>query len=1163
MPLSIRYVRSLDEVIDRAAEFLSRPVDLFARQRILVPTAGAKAWLTAELAKRLGASTRPDGTRMADGIVAGVDFSYPGTISSLISEAVRPDADPWDVDRLTFTILSVLVGDSAFDHVIKQAGGPLLAARRIADRFDHYHFRRPGMILEWEKGHAQLSPEADAAGKRLARDLDRGDEWQFKLWQKVRAKIGEPSPPAREEKAEGPAPEAVLVAGLQGLSLHQIKLVERLAGMPNKAGKLCSVDVLLVHPSPPLREAWARNAPPVSADKATSPRRGDPEPTPGVDPLVDAWLRGARESQWLLAAQGLIPKHSVATTEAAPEADAPLLARLKHTVATGRASSEIGAVAFSPRDQSVRIHRCHDLGRQAEVLHDAILHAFRELRHLAPHEVVILSPQIANLAPHLEAVFNRDVTGEERDGKQAELHLPLLVADRGIREVSRGAELLAALIELVDSRCSVDSMLAVAAHPLVLAHFGLDEKTLEVWQRCIARTKIRWGLDASRRGRAGLHQPELTAHTWRLGLERTLLGAVMPDGDPKPALGGVVPLRGVAAADVTALAPLVTIVGIIDDLDRAVADRQPVGRWCDRLEQALGQLADAESDELAVPLKELDRLRQAAAAAKGGSPADVPVPWHDLKTILAATLTAPVGRQPLRTGAITATSLIPLRGVPFRVVCLAGYDDEAVAPREGDSDDLADRQHLLGDRDRGLEVRRELLDCLLAAQDRLVITCTGMNVKNNKTLPLVTPLAEFTDFVARHGVPTLEHAGERLSEIEIVHPRHACSRKNFVGGEKGVLKTADPWSHDAAALAAAKALGLGPERQAAKPADGETKSPAIPEVIDLMALAEFMHDPLWPYVRKTLGINTWREDDLSTPATLPLELKKQDKRNLRDDYIKRLLEAGDSNARKALEQAWAADVTTNGDVPVLGFGAAAVAEITQFSAALLQLAKDKGVPLDDSSGRDIALSLAGVMLTGRIERCYPHADHVETIVLVRPDAIETGERGFLVAKALAGLQLLALRSAGHEAKALILSQYGDWHPTPGHARAPAEEVVQVRRVKLADSIDGPMAGRMLRDLGELYVQAAIEPRGLFDQTAKNLPDDSGAALEAFTKFTSGAEYAKSNEAVVYGAQPEFSQVFDDADPEQWRATISFYKRYQALTGITYRNPSYVYGPDTP
>ena len=70
MPLSIRCVRSLLEVIDPAVEFLSRPVDLFTRQRIVVPTAGAKAWLAAKLAERLGAGKRADGESVGDGIVA-------------------------------------------------------------------------------------------------------------------------------------------------------------------------------------------------------------------------------------------------------------------------------------------------------------------------------------------------------------------------------------------------------------------------------------------------------------------------------------------------------------------------------------------------------------------------------------------------------------------------------------------------------------------------------------------------------------------------------------------------------------------------------------------------------------------------------------------------------------------------------------------------------------------------------------------------------------------------------------------------------------------------------------------------------------------------------------------------------------------------------------
>ena len=42
---------------------------------------------------------------------------------------------------------------------------------------------------------------------------------------------------------------------------------------------------------------------------------------------------------------------------------------------------------------------------------------------------------------------------------------------------------------------------------------------------------------------------------------------------------------------------------------------------------------------------------------------------------------------------------MPLRGVPFRVICVAGYDDGAVGAPETQGDDLASRQSLAGDGD--------------------------------------------------------------------------------------------------------------------------------------------------------------------------------------------------------------------------------------------------------------------------------------------------------------------------------------------------------------------------------------------------------------------------------------------------------------------------------
>lgn len=1129
MPIPIRYVRSLEEVVAAAEAFLRRqPGDFFSQPRIVVPTAGVKTWLSAALATRLGA-TKAGG----DGIIAGVEFLSPGALSSLLAhdevDTLSRADDPWEVERLAFRVLEVIARDKRYASRVAQAGGPLLAARRIADRFDHAHFRRPGMILAWEEGRAELSPAADDQGRSTLTPLSPRDRWQFELWRSVRELIGQPSPPARDRLATTATCDAVLVAGLQSLSLQQIELLTKLVGLPTASGSPRDVEAVLVHPSPLLCRAWAADAPPVSLGVAPTRREVAPEiAAPDSDPFVSSWLRGTRETQWLLASQGIAPQHTPDPAAKHPTAKTPLLARLQHSIATGHVSDPgTPTSSMSGTDQSLLIHRCHDLSRQAEVLHDAILHAFHDLDDLAAHEVVIVSPQIAALAPHLEATFHRAVTGKPDlfGSVEGDISLPLVVADRGIRDVSPGAELLAALLHVVGSRCSVDSMLAVATHPLVRTHLHLDDDAVATWRRCIEQTRIRWGLDAERRVRAGLEIPELSAHSWRLGLERMLLGAVTPDGVPEPLLGDVVPLAHVEAAEVTSLASLVSVFTIIDTLDQATATPQPVGVWCDLLEESLASLAGDVSDELEIPLHEIDSLRKAAFSS--GAAPDIAVPYHDVKTLLTARLSAPTGQQPLLTGAITATSMIPLRGIPYRVVCVAGFDESAMNTREHDAEDLSARQELLGDLDSRLELRRGLLDGLLAAKDRLIVACTGMDVKNNATLPLVTPLAELVDFAGRHGVPQVDRQGESHSAIEVFHPRHACSRRNFLRG--GVVPGDTAWSHDTAAQAAAEALRKDPP-----PPTRSTSTIDPPCILELDWLAEFLHDPLWPYVAKSLDINVWRDDDLEIPATLPLELEPFESRRLRNDYIDRLIASED---RPGLARAWAAAVRANGDVPVLGYGGDVIDRIQEFAEQLLIEATAAGSPLEESVAESVHFHLAGVSLGGTIERWHPDA---ELIVLVRPDAKSSD--AFHRPKLRAVTQLLAMRAAGHAVQhAIIFSERDNWFPGKLDRRGKPESPIATRKVILDDGIDAAVAKDVLGSLCRLYQQAAVQPHGLFATTAAALRDGRDAAEVKFDGFVSGQSYAQSKEAVVHGLHPRFWEIFpvDDSRLPFFSAFLQF------------------------
>ena len=222
MPLTIRYVSHLEEVVAPAVEFLECDRDLFAQPRIVVPTAGAKAWLWSELARRVGQSGGPAGR--GDGIVAHVELAYPGTILSLLQPARSREPDPWSFDRLTFAVLHVITQPDA-DHLgipFDVHREPLSAARRIAGLFDEYQVRRPGMILEWERPgeNRVLAPTANDEqrdGVPVPALLRDADQWQFDLWRAVRRHIDASSPPARRSVAHLSRRDPILVAGLQSL----------------------------------------------------------------------------------------------------------------------------------------------------------------------------------------------------------------------------------------------------------------------------------------------------------------------------------------------------------------------------------------------------------------------------------------------------------------------------------------------------------------------------------------------------------------------------------------------------------------------------------------------------------------------------------------------------------------------------------------------------------------------------------------------------------------------------------------------------------------------------------------------------------------------------------------------------------------------------------
>ena len=120
----------------------------------------------------------------------------------------------------------------------------------------------------------------------------------------------------------------------------------------------------------------------------------------------------------------------------------------------------------------------------------------------------------------------------------------------------------------------------------------------------------------------------------------------------------------------------------------------------------------------------------------------------EVRALLAERLEGRPTRANFRTGHLTICTLVPMRSVPHRVVCLLGLDDGEF-PRKSvrDGDDLVLRDPHVGDRDARTEDRQMLLDALMAATDRLIVTYTGKDERTNTPRPPAVPVGELLDVV--------------------------------------------------------------------------------------------------------------------------------------------------------------------------------------------------------------------------------------------------------------------------------------------------------------------------------------------------------------------------------------------------------------------------------
>ncbi|WP_370291188.1 exodeoxyribonuclease V subunit gamma [Nocardioides sp.] len=982
MTLHLHRAPRTDQLADGLGELLATPLDdPFAEEVVVVPARGVERWLTQRLSHRLGA-----GPRGGDGVCAGVRFTQPASLVGLLLGRERDD--PWHPEQLVWPLLAVTDAhlgqpwcealSAHLGHGVDGEEGELRrsrrwsVARRLAELFASYAVQRPQVLTDWREGR-----DTDGRGEPLAADL----AWQAELWRRLlshQAAAGHAEPPdLRHERAcaalraGGEAVEGLDLPGRLSLFGHT-RLPSTELDLLAALGAHREVHLWLAQPSAALWEAVAAAG--AGGSGVLPERHADDDGDAGLAGLVEHPLlaglgRDSRELAAVLCARvsageavdaGPVAGSREGAHGAAAQRDS-LLSWLQHDLRANHAptAAERADRVLAAGDRSVQVHACHGAARQVDVLREVLVGLLADDPTLEPRDIVVLCPDIETFAPLISAGFG---LGELIDDRAAGAVVPgealhpahrlrVRLADRAVSSTNPLLAVAVTLVELAGGRATAPEVLDLLARPVCRQRFDLTDDDLARISGWVAEAGVRWGIDA--RGRESFGLGAFEHNTWRVGLDRLLLGVAM-SGDDHRHLGRGLPLDDVGSGEIELVGRLSEAVARLGSCLERLSRARTAADWFDTLADGVRDLC-AVSDDDAWQLPQLERELARARASADDAGGEVPLRLADVRALLQARLAGRPTRANFRTGTLTVCTMVPMRSVPHRVVCLVGLDD-GVFPRVQsiDGDDVLARRPVVGERDRRAEDRQLLLDALLAAGEHVVLTYTGAAESTGAPRPPAVPLGELLDALDR------TTAAPVRSQVLVRHPLQPHDPRNH---EPGALGVPGPFSFDRATLAGARAAVS--ERSPVPPFLADPLPAAPPADLTLDELRRFLRHPVRAFLRGRLEVATPFEPDEIDDA-LPVELDALQRWQIGDRLLREVLAADDPDT--AAPAVMLAE-QLRGSLPPFELGRRALTGVVQECSALFARSAELRAAPARSIDVDVDLG-GGRRLTGTVPRVH-------------------------------------------------------------------------------------------------------------------------------------------------------------------------------------------------
>lgn len=938
---------SLEVLAALLAAELRQPVpgqSLLTPEVVLIPQVAMRRWLQATLAA-------------AHGVAANLEFLTPGEFVARALEA-NPGSGPGqardelDAASLQWRLYAALTDQALLARPALAALGAYLSggdalkpwalAGELAAVFEKYQAWRRDWLLRWEAGADPLDPQAV-----LWRHVAAGRDYRARRIQEYLDRFS--------------GAQAALPAGLP----RRVFAFATLNISPDVLRVLATqarVGTMHFYLPTPTRSYWGD-----LQTLAARLRQGDAHPfgdPAGENRLLQAWGAAGRDFMAVLGSYEVVhpsgeipayddPEERIGRTRDQGGLADSLLHRLQADLFHRRGMPGGDLRDTLDRDDpSLQVHASHTRLRELQGLHDQLRGLLEDKRFdppLQPREIAVLAPDIDPYVPYLEAVFG---------GRGQDDRIPYALADTSPLAGEPLAEVFVRLLGLPVSRFGLNQTLDLLASPPLAEAAGLDAAAFERLHGWLQAAGARWGLDAAHRQQHAA--PRDDAYTWQFALDRLLLGHASGSDED---IAGVAPWPALEGGALSALDALIRLLGVLSRAQHALGEAMPAQAWRERLlgllDALLPQTPSAQGTQRA-----LDRLRKlidefAKAAERAGF--DAPLPAEVVRSHFAGVLAQADTRAPLLTGGISVGRMVPMRLLPFRVICLLGMNDGDFPRRDPAAGlnqltaQLGTDQRRPGDRSTREDDRFLFLQLFASAQEVFYLSYLGADPRDGSVREPSVLVTELIAAAADYHLDP-EQAAQAMTVRHALQPFAPAAFG--ADGDPRRFSYRRQWQPAAGRLGGQRSV-LGPWFDAALPAHGD-----IEARISTDALKRFLIAPAEQFLEQRLGLRLAEEIQTSRDVEpLLMPGRGLEKYALQQEVFSALL-----NDREAgLE----ARLRARALLPSGPLGRRALEGLLEQTRPYAQALKTwRGTAQPDA--RRLEVELDGIVLHGRVGELYPH-----------------------------------------------------------------------------------------------------------------------------------------------------------------------------------------------